>query len=407
MLAALFLAALSSSASSGHDDPDLVTLKDKKQVECRVLLENEQKVVYRTGKKTQEVARAEVTDVQSVERSLEQFLERFANADATSVPALADLALFAEKSYLPGEAFNTWIRILTLDPENEQAWTKLGGTKRRKGWELKVRGRFLDIQELRTRVSDWKNALELRTAHFLVQTDAAPELALDATLDLERAYLTFYKILGKPLELYVFDELPEIQIFADAKDFPAPPTPGRSAWFSFPANTLYVNVAGKPNRGDIVAELVDALIYNSFRRTLDKKTGQIEPWAREGLRQAFAGAVRPNPGKVRFDFETPLTAHFKTQASDAKALTLEQVLRAGFASFDSGTDAPRYVAQSYTLTHFLAFAGQGKYRAAYATFLKDSYLGKGGASNFAKAVGVDPKTLEAEWVAYVKKLAGG
>jgi hypothetical protein len=403
MLAALFFAALPVA----QDAPDLLTLGDGKQVECRVLLENDQKVVYRTGKKTQEVARGEVEEIQSVERSLEQFLERFANADATSVPALAELALFAEKNFLAGEAFNTWIRILTVDAENEQAWTKLGGTKRRKGWELKVRGRFLDIQELRTRLSDWKNALELRTAHFLIQTDAPPELALDASLDLERAYLTFYRILGKPLGLFVFDEVPEVHIFADEKDYPAPPTPGKSAWFSLPANTLFVNASGKPNRGDIVAELVDALLCNSFRRTLDARTGQIEPWAREGLRQAFAGAVRPSPGRVSFDFDTPLTAYFEQQAKDAKALSLEQVLRAGFASFDSGSDAGRYVAESYTLTHFLAFAGEGKYRPAYAEFLKTSYLGKGGASNFAKVMGVDLKALESEWVAYVKAHAGG
>lgn len=404
MLLALLLAAL---PVSGQDEPDLLVLKGGKQIECRVLFEDEGKIVYRAGKKTQEIGRLEVDDVQSIERSLARFLERFAAADTRSVEALTELALFAEQNFLSGEATNTWIRILTVDAENEQAWTKLGGVKRRKGWELKVRGRFLDIAELRSRVSDWKNALELRTAHFQIATDAAPELALDASLDLERAYQTFYEVLGKPLGLYVFDEVPEVHVFADAKDYPAPPTPGRHAWFARAANTLYVNVQEKPQRGEIVAELVDALVYNAFRRTLDKRTGEIEPWSREGLRQAFAGAVRPDPGRVRFEFEQPLTAYFRAQADDPEALALEQVLRAGFASFDSGTDAARYVAQAYTLTHFLIFGADGKYRHGYADFLKSSYLGKGGSSNFYKAIGLDEKAAMSEWRAYVKSVAGG
>ncbi len=389
----------------GQDDPDLLVMKDDTQIECRVLFEDDSKVVYRAGKKTQEVARVKVRDIQSIERSVAQFLDRFAALDATNVQELSQLALFAEKSYLPGEAANTWIRILTLDPENEEAWTQLGGTKRRKGWEIKVRGRYYDIEELRTRVSDWKNALELRTAHFQIETDAPPELALDASLDLERAYQTFYEKLGKPLGLFVFDEIPVVQIFADAKDYPVPPTEGQHAWFSRVANTLYVNTQEKPNRGEIVAELVDALIFNAFRRTLDERTGAIEPWAREGLRQAFAAAVRPDPGRGRFEFDAPITEYFRAQVADPEPLSLEQVLRAGLASFDSGPDQARYVAQSYTLTHFLVFAGDGKYRPLFAEFLRSSYLGKGGSSNFFKVLGLDEKQAESEWKAHVKSLA--
>lgn len=69
---------------------------------------------------------------------------------------------------------------------------------------------------------------------------------------------------------------------------------------------------------------------------------------------------------------------------DTKPLSLEQVLRAGFSSFDSGSDQGRYVAQSYTLTHFLVSAAEGK--SAYAEFQKSSYLGKGGSSNFFRVL---------------------
>jgi hypothetical protein len=404
LLAPLLLSLLAAPRPVG-DENDLIVLADGKQHACRILLETSTKVVYRVKSKTIEVPVGEVREIRSVERSLRAYLEQFAKADPRDVKALSDLALYAETSDLPGEAHNTWIRILTLDPENAQAWTKLGGAKRRTGWELKVRGRYYTLEELRTRVSDWKNALELRTAHFLVKTDAEPERALDVALDIERAYITFYDVFGKPLELFTFDELPEIQIFADPKDYPSPPTTGSPSWFDRSANALYVNRELATERSSIVAEFTEVLIFNAFRRTLGK-TGELEPWAREGLKQAFAAAARPDPGRVVFDFSTPHLPHFQAQASDAEALTLAQVLRAGFASFDSGTDQARYAAQSYTLMHFLAFYENQKYRTGLANFLRESYLGKGGSSNFLKVLGTDEKTLESQWTAYVKALAG-
>lgn len=404
MLSALLLCA-SPGLVSGDHDPDLIVLAAGGEVECRVLFEDDQRLVYRAKKKTQEVARTAVKEVQSIERSLREFLTRFEGVSASDPAALADLALFAESRYLAGEAHNAWIRILTLDPENEQAWTKLGGVKRRKGWELKVRGRFLDIQQLRERVSDWKNALELRTAHFLIQTDAPPERALDVSLDVERAYLAFQDVFGKHIGLHVFDEVPEIHLFADPQDYPAPPTPGDDAWFSVAANTVYVNARENRDTGTIVAEFTEMLVFNAFRRTLGK-TGQLEPWVLEGIKQAFAAGVRPEPGRVRFEFEKPYLPWFQQQARDEKALGLDQVLRAGLASFGSGTDATRYSAQSYTLTHFLAFFEEGQYRQRFAEFLRESYLGKGGTSNFFKVLGTDEKTLAKEWSDYVKALAG-
>jgi hypothetical protein len=405
MIAVLCASFLLSNPPVG-DENDLLVFADGKQQACRVLLETESKVVYRARNKNSEVSRAALKEVQSVERSLQSFLVRFERIDPRDVEAVAELALFAEASFLAGEAHNAWIRILTLDGANEQAWTKLGGVKRREGWELRVRGRFYTLEELRTRASDWQNALELRTAHFLIRTDGSPERALDLALDVERAYLTFYEVFGKPLELYAFDEVPEIHIFSDPKDFRAPPKPGQPAWFERSGNVLFVNGQQASERGTIVAEFTEALLFNAFRRTL-AKTGEIEPWAREALEQAFAVSVRPDPGRVSFDFSEPYKPHFQAHASDAKPLSLSQVLRAGFATFDSGSDQARYAAQSYTLLYFLVSFENQKYRLGLANYLKESYLGKGGTSNFLEALDVDEKTLEGQWTSYVKSVAAG
>lgn len=404
MLATSALLSLAALSPALGDEHDLLVLSNGKEIECRVLLETEAKVVYRTRGKTVDVARADVREVQSLERSLREYLARFEQLDARDVSALTELAQFAESRALHGEARCTWIRVLSVDPENENAWTALGGVQRRSGWELKVRGRFYSLPELRERVSDWKNALELPTAHFLLRTDGEPQRALDAAIDLERTWCTFYDVLA-PLELYVFDELPEVHVFADAKDYPAPPSPNMAAWFDRSANTLFVNGARMQGSGTIVAELVDALVFNAFRRTLGK-AGELEPWARKGLAYAFAAAAQLSPGHVAYDFQTPYVGSFVEQARDPKPLTLEQVLRAGSASFDSGSDASRYVIQTYTLVHFLVFYADGQHRAGFADYLRSSYLGKGGTSNFYEALGADEKTLQEQWSGYVKSVAG-
>ncbi len=403
MIVPLLLAVSPALTPSVEDEPDLVVI-DGKEIACRVLYEDEETVVYRARRKNKEVPAAEVGAIHSVERSLREFLEAYDRVSAADVTALADLALLCEGRDLAAEARNLWIRILTLDPENEEAWTKLGGSKGRKGWRMKVRGRFYTLEQLRERVADWKNAMELPTAHFLIKTDVAPERALDVAINLERAYLTYYDLLGPHLKLYVFDEIPEIHIFAHADDYPVPPTP-REAWFSMAQNTLYVDGSkDDPNVGEIAANLTYALIYNSFHRTLGK-SGSVAPWARRGLAEAFGAAIRREAeGRVRWDFEGPYLPHFGSHARDAQPLSMKQVIRAGYTAFDSGTDANRYVAQSYTLAYFLVHGQDGKHRAGFAEYLRSSFEGKGSTTHFEKILDVKLDDLEKEWAAYVKEI---
>lgn len=407
MLAApLLLAGLPLVAAPASDDPDLVILKDGKEVPCRILYEDEQWVVYRDGRRTREVPREEVAEVQSIERSLRQFLEKFETLDTTDVGRLTDLALFAEGSFLPGEARHTWIRILTLDPQNERAWTKLGGVKGRKGWQLKVRGRYYTLDELRERASDWKNAMHVPTAHFLIKTDVEPERALDVAIDVERIYLAYYDLLGPELRLFPFDDVPEIHVFRDADDYPSPPAPGWGAWYARNPNEVYVDASGDISVGEVRVNVGYCLLFNSFRRSLDVRTGELPAWAREGLAQGLALAVRGERGSLRLEVGVPHEATFARHARDGEALSLERLLGAGKAAFDAGTHGERHFVQAYTLTFFLVNAEGGKYRSGFADFLRGAFAGKGSSTHLERALGVDVEDLEQEWIAYVRAQAG-
>jgi len=403
MMLALLLAAAPVFQS---DRPDLITLKDGKEVECRVLFEDDDTLLYTKKRKVEELALSEVQSVQSIERSLREALERFDQV-GNNVRGLLELANFCEGRELLAEARHLRIRVLTMDPENDEAWTKLGGShSKRKGWRMKVRGRFYSLEQLRERVGDWKNAMELPTAHFLIKTDGSPERALDLAIDIERAYLTFYDLLGGSLRLYPFDEVPEIHIYASGEDYRSPPRPGQVAWFAPGANILYVNAETATNAPhSAVFELTDVLLFNAFRRTVGK-SGSMPPWARNGIALAFGAAYRRDPGHASWDLSTPIQAYFEAQANADDPLTLKEVVRAGFASYNSGTQAELYSAQSYTLAHFLAHGDDQSYRSGFGQYLLSSFKGKSALSHLEKALNMKDSDIQKRWVAHVKLMSG-
>lgn len=407
MLSALIVSALTLVPAISQDEPDLLSLHGGKTIECRVLYEDSTRIVYRSKKKNQEIGRSEVGEIQSVERSLREFLRKYDEADLGNPRATVQLAQWAETNGLPGEAQCAWIRTLTLDPENELAWTKLGGVKQRNVWKLKVRGRFYSLEELRKRASDWKTALELPTAHFIVRSDGDPARILDAAIDVERAWLAFYDVFATPLTLYVFDETPELNFVTDPKDFPNPPAPGMSVWFDRVANALNTNLTENPNRTAIAAEFCELMIMNAFRRTLDKRVGEIEGWVRSGLSLTFGFGFKPNPGHATFDFKVPEIGQFRLVAEDKDPLQLSRILGSGRGAYEGGPGSERYVASAYTLVHFLAFGEDGKHRAKFGEYMRDAYVGKSGASRLYGHLGLDEKALESAWRSYVKSIAGG
>lgn len=404
LLATILLAALPLGSA---DTPDLVVLKDGKEIECRVLFEDADTVIYTKKRKGKELSRSEVKSVQSIERSMAAFLDAYSALPADDVTGLLDLASFCESRELFGEARALYIRVVILDNVNEAAWTKLGGAfSKRRGWRLKVRGRYYSLEDLRERVSDWKNAMELPTAHFLIKTDIEPVKALNIAIDVERAYRTFYDLLGDTMRLYPFDEIPELRIYAHEDDYERPPSPGDVVWFAANANILHINATAIEGRPYIVvSELTEVLLFNAFRRTTGK-TGNIAAWARKGFAQAFGGAYRKNPGNASWDLGQPIESHFRVQAAEEKPLTVKNLLNSGRGAYEDPNRGGLYTAQGYTLMYYLIHGEEGAMRAKFGEYLTSSFKGQGAATHFKKILGVDLDDFDASWNAYVREIAG-
>ncbi|MEM9378551.1 MAG: hypothetical protein AAGB93_01285 [Planctomycetota bacterium] len=392
------------------DRSDLLVLNDGKEIECRVTMEGKDVVLVRVGKsrKTKEYKRSDIKEIYTIERSLREFFARYDAERGNGIEALANLAEFCEERSLNGEAQNLWVRILLADPENEQAWTKLGGVyNKRRGWRLKVRGRFYTLEQLKERAADWKNAMFFSTAHFVVKSDLEPTQVLDVCFNLERAYLAYYSILTQSVDLQQFDFIPEVHIPKDEKNYSRPKIQGDNAWFDPGQNTLFVDGSKDDIAREAVFHLTQLLVDNSFRRPNAGGIGQIAPWAERAISDAFAGAVQVDDGIAKWEFGEPLMDYFQYHATHDKPLTIKRLLGAGRMEFRNPPLAELHRAQAYTLIHFLAYEDKGKYQDGLTAYLQSSINGKFAATHLAKALGVKKlDELEERWLQYVKEIAG-
>ncbi|MBL8899733.1 MAG: hypothetical protein JNM84_19030 [Planctomycetes bacterium] len=405
LLAPVFAAVLASGLALGARTPeeerhDRIVLASGKEVHCRVLHEGPDTLVYDDGKR-HEVKRADVREVHSVERSLREFLTKLDATSKSDAQALAALARWCEEEALLGEATATWIRVVAADPENEEAWTKLGAVKSKKGWRVRQRSRLVTVEEYRKGLADWKNAFELRTAHYLLRTDIPPRNAVDLAIAIERVHQAYYDMLAPVVPLYVFEEVPEIHIHVNPTHMPKPPSPGEKAWFEVLSNRLTVDADQEGWELEAVRRMADLLTYNSFRRTTGKQ-GEMPAWLQEGLGQSFVGAARRGDEGLRFEFGVPLRALFATHAKDTKPVHLQTLLGSGFAAFRAGSDAERLVAQAYTLLQFLVHGNDGAHRAALATYLQSAFHGQGALVHLEKALGWKEAQIDASWKSYVE-----
>ncbi len=131
------------------------------------MFEDEDRVLYKAWQKVQEVARSKVKEVRSVERYSLEFLNEYAALDLRSVSELMELAEWAEKHGLPGEARGLWLRAVMLDEQHAGAWEKLGGQRSKTKWALRLGNQSFGVNQFRSAGRDWKYAIEIPTAHFL------------------------------------------------------------------------------------------------------------------------------------------------------------------------------------------------------------------------------------------------
>lgn len=395
MLRSILLAGAVLLAGSG---PDSVKLsKTGKVEEGRVVFEGKDEIVLRANGRDQRIPRTDVAEIHSLERSLSVILDRDPKtADAAS---LAEIARACEQASLDREARNFWLRVLLLDPKNEAAAKALGAQIVRDEIRVPFGKEKRKIEELAKRQASWKDAYELPSTHFVLQTDLDLPFALDLSLALERSYRRFYETLAQPLEMYVFDEDPEVCVYGRAADFPVGQVKGDTIWFAPGINRLNVLAEPEPSVRDVVHELTRMLLFNSLRRSAGA-TAQVPAWTSAGIAEIFAIAAPAERFGKWAEIGAPDAAAF-AHAKSAN-VDLDRLFNAGINDFNGSAKRAEMIASAYSLVHYLVFGKDGALRAGYGKFLREGAKGKISIGALADALSLPKKEIESGWRAYVE-----
>lgn len=394
---------------SPHKDTDRVELKSGKELKGRVVYEDDTLVLLRQGKrKPKEIAVADTVRIESLERSLAEFVDRYDAADKGDAESLAAVARFAEERGLRGEALVSWVGVLFADPTYRPAYEALEAREStKKGWQFKIGKRWKTLEEAKARQGTWKEHWEVETTHFVIRTDLPVERVTRLAVNVERFYLDYYKLMHRALPLQVFDELPKVNLYVERDKMPKPPVPA-DAWYDWMRNELDVQVVDQLDLPLIMSEMSRLMLAGSLRGTIGQ-TGNAPPWCGRGLADLFGSSVEQKPdGALAFDFDREVQPFFKRVARAETLLPLKRLLGMSRAELLQGTNADLARAEAYTLVHFLIFGDGGARVKPFGAYLEHAYSrGQGSITHFQRILEIDDvAAFEAEWQAYARSKAG-
>jgi hypothetical protein len=386
---------------SAGTPPDQVTLLDSGKVfKGRVVYDTPQKLVLRQGNRDVVFDPADLKEVSSLERSLGTILDR--DLSGAAARDFLELAQECDAAGLEAEARNFWLRVLLADPASDLAVKALKAQRVKDEVKVPFGKERRTIAQLQTRQGSWKEALKIECTHFELETDLDLPLALDLALALERNYRRFYETLGAPLELYLFDEAPEIRVYARKEDFPVGAVRGDTVWFAPGINTLNVLADPEPSVSGVVYELTQLLLFNALRRG-SGATAQVPQWTANGIAALFSIAAPA----VRFgkwhEIGEPDKQQF--QRVQADSIPFDKLFNASANDFNADPKRGDMSAAAYTLVHYLVFGRQKSLRASYGKFLREGAKGKLSIGAFCDALEMSKKDVESGWRAYVEEQA--
>ena len=396
-IALVLLAALLPAGAPS----DQVTYVDSgKVLKGRVVYDTPGKLVLRQGARDTVIDPADLKEVRSLERSLAKVLDRdLIGADARTCIEVAEEC---EQAGLEAEARQFWLRALLADPASEMAAKALKVQKIKDEVKVPFGKLRRTLEQLRERQGSWKEALEIECTHFKLKTDLDLPLSLEVALALERCYRRFYETLGAPLELFLFDEAPEVCVYARKEDFPVGPLVGDPIWFAPGINTLNVLADPEPSIAGVNRELTRLMLFNALRRG-SGSTAQIPQWTVSGICELFAKAAPA----VRFGKWSEIGVPDKRDFERARAdqIPFEKLFNSSGNDFNADAKRGDMNAAAYTLVHYLVFGRQKSLRLPFGTFLRNGAKGKISIGAFCDALEMSKKDIESAWRAYVEEQA--
>jgi hypothetical protein len=401
-LKALFPVVFAALGAAQDDLRDVVKLKAGGEVRGRVVFEDSEKVVLRAGTRERTIAMADVTAVDSVVRSMEQYLEKLRALSEDDVQGHLDLAAFCQERKLPEEAEVQALHVLRLDPQNEKAHQILKHRRGQNAWYVTVDGGEVAWGLVDKATEDWGKALRVKTEHFIVRTNAGGAAAVDLARDLELFYSAFYQVIGQDLGMREVLEPMTIHAYKSRKDWPS--AGSHSGGYFDPSGRIvhvyYEKLPGRPY--GLFHEATHALLFTAWTR---EQSGSVPGWVDEGLAEYFDRSLAGPPGRATLRFGVADRGRFQTLAQARKSAGITRIVNYTSSDFHSSSAQALKYCEVYTLVHFLLHADGEAWRPKFASYLKEAFKSKASASRLERALGKSLSDVEKRWRSYVADMA--
>lgn len=208
--------------SASEEGPDLVVLKDGREIRGRVLIEKDAEGWIRSDGRNHSVSSARVARVESIPRKMNTYLSRVlqipSEGKAERLQLIRDLIALG----LVREAkLEAWL-VLERDPQDEEAHQVLGHRRAAKGWKIPIGEQWLSFEEAQGSVQRRRGrAWELETEHFSLRTNFGVFDAARLARDLELFYREAYLLLNPGADLWECLTRITVNVPRDARDFTA------------------------------------------------------------------------------------------------------------------------------------------------------------------------------------------
>ncbi len=412
---------------------DVVKTKDGKEVRGRVLrLHDEKEITVLVGVRPKagsgaggkriRIPRDKVVSVETVNQNLRKFLDLRADAKAEvkakkDLKALWKMVEWADARGLVAMARLQALELVLKDDDHEDAHRYLGHKKTARGWKWKRRSSFLARKKYEAKISKWGTALVLPTEHFELRTDAGLELAVDVAFDLEKVYVHWFQLFGKPLRLQEAISPMAVHLYRDVKRFPVLTFFVKLAYYAPPGAGDVCNAFVAPETGDpeqLITVVTQQLIYRTVRAAGSGNPGNADPrqhvsgWLEYGLGQWMESMFDGRYGRLKL--RRPTVDRRQTVVlSRMRDLKLKSFLHASYSQFlDFTKRTKERWALSSHLVQYLMDEDHG-HRAAFLDYIYEVFHeGKGDSSTaFKKFLKVPLKDLERLFQGWLLRQPGG
>lgn len=317
--------------------------------------------------------------------------------------------------------------ILRLDPDHADARAKLGYAKIDGAWVSSIDRLLVDTAKKKSEGlmlfgDEWVNTneellrnerkkvgwdfdLKIRSAHWVIYTDASEEVALRVLKVAEATFEAFVEDMIGTLPIKPAPKAMRIFLFKDRERYQKEarlPTAWAEGYYNSSRAACFCYYDARNDKNPthwIVHEAVHQLMFELISEPAD-----VTNWLSEGY-ACYFGTSKLVGGELKLGQVDPDTypAWWRSRYAPEKFMTLSDLLDVVGPNLDRQRDPNPFYLQSWLFVHYLLHGEDGKHRKAFRSFLVQAVQGKSRTPTFEKIVG-RLADLEAGYLKYAKDM---